>query len=96
MVGFSPIQVFKGNGEKMKKFLTGLAVFATTSLTGVLAASADNHADYPPSAGTGGAPNLPETGASVLQDTLQYGNVALILGLGLLGAIAVRRRSIQN
>jgi hypothetical protein len=77
----------------MKKFLTGLAVFATTSLTGVLA---DNHADYPPSAGTGGTPNLPETGASVLQDTLQYGNVALILGLGLLGAIAVRRRSIQN
>ena len=76
----------------MKKFLTGLAVFATTSLTGVLAASAD----YPPSAGTGGTPNLPETGASVLQDTLQYGNVALILGLGLLGAIAVRRRSIQN
>ena len=79
----------------MKKFLTGLAVFATTSLTGVLAASADGH-DYPPSAGTGGTPNLPETGASVLQDTLQYGNVALILGLGLLGAIAVRRRSIQN
>jgi hypothetical protein len=95
MLGFSPIQVFKGNGEKMKKFLTGLAVFATTSLTGVLAASADGH-DYPPSAGTGGTPNLPETGASVLQDTLQYGNVALILGLGLLGAIAVRRRSIQN
>ena len=90
MLGFSPKQVFKGNGEKMKKFLTGLAVFATTSLTGVLAASADNH--YPPSAGAGGAPNLPETGASVLQDTLQYGNVALILGLGLLGAIAVRRR----
>ena len=95
MLGFSPKQVFKGNGEKMKKFLTGLAVFATTSLTGVLAASADGH-HYPPSAGTGGTPNLPETGASVLQDTLQYGNVALILGLGLLGAIAVRRRSIQN
>ena len=76
----------------MKKILTGVAVFAGTSLTGVLAASAD----YPPSAGSGGTPNLPETGASVIQDTLQYGNVALILGLGLVGAIAVRRRSIQN
>ena len=76
----------------MKKLLTGMAVFAATSLTGVLAASAD----YPPTAGSGGTPNLPETGASVLQDTLQYGNVALILGLGLVGAIAVRRRSIQN
>ena len=92
MLGFSNIQVFKGNGENMKKFLTGVAVFAATSLTGVLAASAD----YPPSGGTGGTPNLPETGASVIQDTLQYGNVALILGLGLVGAIAVRRRSIQN
>ena len=82
----------------MKKFLTGLAVFATTSLTGVLAASADNHADYPPSAGTGGTPNLPETGASagLLDHAMQYGNVALILGLGLVGAVAVRRRSIQN
>jgi hypothetical protein len=76
----------------MKKLLTGMAVFAATSLTGVLAASAD----YPPTAGSGGTPNLPETGASVLQDTLQYGNVALILGLGLVGAIAVRRRSVQN
>ena len=92
MLGYLNLQVFKGNGEKMKKFLTGLAVFASTSLTGVLAASAD----YPPSAGSGGTPNLPETGASVIQDTLQYGNVALILGLGLVGAIAVRRRSIQN
>ena len=81
----------------MKKFLTGLAVFATTSLTGVLAASADGH-DYPPSAGTGGTPNLPETGASagLLDHAMQYGNVALILGLGLVGAVAVRRRSIQN
>ena len=77
----------------MKKLLTGMAVFAATSLTGVLAASA---ADYPPSGGSGGTPNLPETGASVLQDTLQYGNVALILGLGLVGAIAVRRRSVHN
>ena len=76
----------------MKKLLTGMAVFAATSLTGVLAASAD----YPPTAGSGGTPNLPETGARVLQDTLQYGNVALILGLGLVGAIAVRRRSVQN
>jgi hypothetical protein len=76
----------------MKKLLTGMAVFAATSLTGVLAASAD----YPPTAGSGGTPNLPETGASVLQDTLQYGNVALILGLGLVGAIAVRRRSVHN
>ena len=76
----------------MKKLLTGMAVFAATSLTGVLAASAD----YPPTAGSGGTPNLPATGASVLQDTLQYGNVALILGLGLVGAIAVRRRSVQN
>ena len=78
----------------MNKFLTGLAVFATTSLTGVLAASAD----YPPSAGTGGTPNLPETGASagLLDHAMQYGNVALILGLGLVGAVAVRRRSIQN
>ena len=76
----------------MKKLLTGMAVFAATSLTGVLAASAD----YPPTAGSGGTPNLPATGASVLQDTLQYGNVALILGLGLVGAIAVRRRSVHN
>ena len=76
----------------MKKLLTGMAVFAATSLTGVLAASAD----YPPTAGSGGTPNLPETGASVLQDTLQYGNVALILGLGLVGAIAVRRRSVHK
>jgi hypothetical protein len=76
----------------MKKLFTGMAVFAATSLTGVLAASAD----YPPTAGSGGTPNLPETGASVLQDTLQYGNVALILGLGLVGAIAVRRRSVHN
>jgi hypothetical protein len=76
----------------MKKLFTGMAVFAATSLTGVFAASAD----YPPTAGSGGTPNLPETGASVLQDTLQYGNVALILGLGLVGAIAVRRRSVHN
>jgi len=76
----------------MKKLFTGMAVFAATSLTGVLAASAD----YPPTAGSGGTPNLPETGSSVLQDTLQYGNVALILGLGLVGAIAVRRRSVHN
>ena len=77
----------------MKKLLTGMAVFAATSLTGILGASA---ADYPPAAGSGGTPNLPATGASVLQDTLQYGNVALILGLGLVGAIAVRRRSVHN
>ena len=94
MLGFSPIQVFKGNGENMKKFLTGVAVFAATSLTGVLAASAD----YPPSAGSGGTPNLPATGASagLLDNAMQYGNVALILGLGLVGVVAVRRRSIQN
>jgi hypothetical protein len=55
----------------MKKLFTGMAVFAATSLTGVLAASAD----YPPTAGSGGTPNLPETGASVLQDTLQYGQL---------------------
>ena len=78
----------------MKKFLAGMAVFATTSLTGVLAASAD----YPPSAGTGGNPNLPQVGASdaLIDNAMQYGNVALILGLGLVGAVAVRRRSIQN
>lgn len=78
----------------MKKFLTGLAVFATTSLTGVLSASAD----YPPSGGTEGTPNLPKVGASdaLIDNAMQYGNVALILGLGLVGVVAVRRRSIQN
>jgi len=78
----------------MKKFLTAVAVFAVSSMTGVLAASAD----YPPSAGTGGTPNLPETGASagLLDNAMQYGNVALVLGLGLVGVVAVRRRSIQN
>ena len=78
----------------MKKILTGMAVFAGTSLTGVLTASAA----YPPSAGSGGTPNLPATGASagLLDHAMQYGNVALILGLGLVGVVAVRRRSIQN
>jgi len=78
----------------MKKFLTAVAVFAVSSMTGVLEASAD----YPPSAGTGGTPNLPETGASagLLDNAMQYGNVALVLGLGLVGVVAVRRRSIQN
>ena len=94
MLGYLNLQVFKRNGEKMKKFLTGLAVFASTSLTGVLTASAA----YPPSAGSGGTPNLPATGASagLLDHAMQYGNVALILGLGLVGVVAVRRRSIQN
>ena len=78
----------------MKKILTGMAVFAGTSLTGVLAASAA----YPPSAGSGGTPNLPVTGANagLLDNAMQYGNVALVLGLGLVGVVAVRRRSIQN
>ena len=76
----------------MKKLLTGMAVFAATSLTGVLAASAD----YPPSGGSGGTPNLPATGSSVLQDTMHWGNAALIVGLGLVGALAVRRRSVQH
>ena len=86
--------MLKEIGEKMKKFLTAVAVFAVSSMTGVLAASAD----YPPSAGTGGTPNLPETGASagLLDNAMQYGNVALVLGLGLVGVVAVRRRSIQN
>lgn len=78
----------------MRKFLAGVAVFATTSMSGVLAASAD----YPPSAGAGGSANLPQVGASdaLIDNAMQYGNVALILGLGLVGLVAVRRRSIQN
>ena len=76
----------------MKKFLTGVAVFAATSLTSVLAASAD----YPPDGGGGGTPDLPATGTSVVHHAMQYGNMALILGLGVVGALAIRRRSIQN
>jgi len=76
----------------MKKSLMGVLVFAATSFTSVLAASAD----YPPGSGSGGTPNLPATGASVLHDSIQYGNVALILGLGIIGSLAIRRRSIQK
>ena len=79
----------------MKKILISTLVFVASSFSGVLAASA---ADYPPSGGGTTLPPLPETGASagLISDASQYGSVALILGLGLVGALAVRRRSLQS
>ena len=78
----------------MKKFLTGVSVFVISSISGGLAASAA----YPPSAGAGGSPDLPKVGASdaLIDNAMQYGNVALILGFGLVGLVVIRRRSLQN
>ena len=82
-------------GAEMKKILMSTCVFVVSSFSGVLSASA---ADYPPSGGGTTLPPLPATGASagLISDATQYGSVALILGLGLVGALAVRRRSLQS
>lgn len=79
----------------MKKILIGTLVFVASSFSGVLAASAG---DYPPDGGGSTLPPLPETGVSagLISDASQYGSVALILGLGLIGVLAVRRRSLQS
>ena len=80
----------------MKKILISTLVFVASSFSAVLTASAS---DYPPDGGGGTTlPPLPETGASagLISDASQYGSVALILGLGLVGALAVRRRSLQS
>ena len=83
----------------MKKIVTSIVVFTSTSLVGVIGASAT---DYPVSGGgatetaTAGISALPETGASIFSNSFMFGNTALLLGLGIAGTIALRRRSIQN
>ena len=82
-------------GAEMKKILMSTCVFVVSSFSAVLTASA---ADYPPGGGGSTLPPLPETGVSagLISDASQYGSVALILGLGLIGVLAVRRRSLQS
>ena len=79
----------------MKKTLMGVVLFVSSSFSAVLTASAG---DYPPDGGGSTLPPLPETGVSagLISDASQYGSVALILGLGLIGVLAVRRRSLQS
>jgi hypothetical protein len=81
----------------MKKLFVSTIVFIVTSFSGAFVA----FASYPPGGDNGVTetlPPLPETGASasLISDASQYGSVALILGLGLVGAFAVRRRSLQS
>jgi hypothetical protein len=86
-------------GKNMKKIVTSIVVFASTSLASVIGASA---ADYPVSGGgvtetvSTGVSALPETGASIFSNSFMFGNTALLLGLGIAGTIALRRRSVQN
>ena len=79
----------------MKKAITAAVVVISSSMVGtgsVLAGS------YPPKGDTSGG-LLPETGANVvngsflLDGPLLYAGVALLLGMGILGSQAVRRRS---
>ena len=79
----------------MKKALTAATVFISSSMVGLGSVLA---ADYPPSGDTDGGV-LPETGANLLNGPflldgpLLYAAVALLLGMGILGSQAVRRRS---
>ena len=81
----------------MKKLVTSVVIFASASFAGISAVSAD----YPPNSevaetaveAVGG---LPETGASLFQGPFLYANVAILLGLGIVGSIAMRRRSTTN
>jgi len=79
----------------MKKALAATMVFMSTSIVGLGSVLA---ADYPPSGDTT-TEVLPETGANLLNGPfllngpLLYASVALLLGMGILGSQAVRRRS---
>ena len=82
----------------MKKLVTSVVIFASTSFAGVVAVSA---ADSPPNSEVAesaleAAGGLPATGASIFQGPFLYANVAILLGLGIVGSIAMRRRSTTN
>jgi hypothetical protein len=79
----------------VKKLVTGLAVFGTSSLislTGVLAT------DYPPSGDSAGVAgdSLPSTGSTLLSGPLMYANVLLFVGLAIAGSVTIRRRSLNS
>ena len=85
--------IFKG--FIMKKALTAATVFVSSSMVGLGSVLA---ADYPPNGDTTGGV-LPETGANIfggpllLDGPVLYAGIALLLGMGILGSQAVRRRS---
>ncbi len=79
----------------MKKIVVATMVFMSTTVVGLGQVLA---ADYPPNGDTT-TDIIPKTGANLLdgpfllQGPLLYASVALLLGMGILGSQAVRRRS---